>query len=249
MASRGEPQLVHIRQGRIPPANGGAQGERWAGPRRRSQVAQGTAGARAGGRRPRLRCSSLPVAGNLPAMHLPLAAAFGLLLLLLLLPPPATVTSRKPPMCHKCRTLVDKFKQVGGRRARGSGAGRGLAGFTADHRAGATSSTGDGQHGQEEFRRRQHSLGGEVSVQVRIQVGAQLRGLAATPVNSGSVQASGTRKNPLDGGHLVIVHLCLWPLSSLWFQHSLQPLLCALRHTERPFHAHTHRGRLFENTD
>lgn len=95
-------------------------------------------------------------------MHLLLAAAFGLLLLLL--PPPAAVASRKPTMCQRCRTLVDKFNQVGGRRVRGSGAGQGLVGFTVDHRVGATSSAGDGQHGQEEFRWRQHGVGREDSV-------------------------------------------------------------------------------------
>lgn len=50
-------------------------------------------------------------------MHLLLAAAFGLLLLLM--PPPAAVASRKPTMCQRCRTLVDKFNQVGGRRGPG----------------------------------------------------------------------------------------------------------------------------------
>lgn len=97
-----------------------------------------------------------------PAMHLLLAAGFGLLLLLL--PPPAA--SKKPTQCQRCRTLVDKFNQVGGRWVRGSGSGQGLARFTVDHRAGATSSAGDGQHGQEEFRRRQHGVGREDSVEV-----------------------------------------------------------------------------------
>ncbi|KAK7810038.1 hypothetical protein U0070_006237 [Myodes glareolus] len=59
-------------------------------------------------------------------MHLPPAAAFGLLLLLL--PPPAAMTSRKTTLCQKCRTLVDKFNQVSGQRARDSGSGRGASG-------------------------------------------------------------------------------------------------------------------------
>lgn len=58
----------------IPPTNRNAQCERWAGPRRCSQVARGTAGARAGGRRLRLRRSSRWVAG-LPSRHAPAACS------------------------------------------------------------------------------------------------------------------------------------------------------------------------------
>lgn len=58
----------------IPLTNRSAQDEREAGPRRRSQVARGTAGARAGGRRLRLRRSSRWVAG-LPSRHAPAACS------------------------------------------------------------------------------------------------------------------------------------------------------------------------------
>lgn len=58
----------------MPPTNGSAQSKRWARPGQRRQVARGTAGARAGGRRLRLRCSSRWVAG-LPSRHAPAACS------------------------------------------------------------------------------------------------------------------------------------------------------------------------------
>lgn len=48
VTARGEPGLGHIRLGQIQPANGGVRASGWAGPRRRRQVARGTAGTLAG---------------------------------------------------------------------------------------------------------------------------------------------------------------------------------------------------------